>query len=103
MRQENIQRFMTVGLCLIVLIGLASCAPANGGAQYGFWGGLWHGLCFSFALIGKFVGWVLHLINSGWGSWNIGLWADNTTGFTYWLGYFIAIFFLGGGTMAFSR
>ena len=103
MKRFNIQRFLVFGLCMIVLVGLASCAPAHGGTEYGFWGGLWHGLIFSFALIGKVVGWLLNLINSNWGDWNIGLWADNTTGFTYWLGFFISIFFLGGGTMAFRR
>ena len=104
MNKVVLKRTLIFAAVLLLLVGLTACAPKGSSSEvYGFWGGLWHGLIFSFALIGKVISWLLHLINSNWGDWNIGLWADNNTGFTYWLGFFISIFFFGGGTMAFRR
>jgi len=74
--------------CLLILIVIvsSSCAPGNYTShEYGFFGGIIHGIVFVFALIGKLLG-------TGYG-----LYAEHNTGFTYWLGFIIGIGGLGGG------
>lgn len=73
-------------ILFFVLSVFSSCAPEGYTYdEYGFWSGIWHGLCFGFAIIGKIFG------------ADVGLYAENNTGFTYWLGFFFGIGGLGGG------
>lgn len=85
---------LPLGLMLLLMICVVSCAPANASgaeSEYGLLGGLWHGIIFPFSLFGKIVSAILHFINSSWGNWNIGIYADNNTGLTYWVGYIIGL------------
>ena len=82
-------------LCLLFVVVLYSCAPSDAtgiSKTYGFWGGVFHGFIFGFALLGKILSYLLHAINDNWGNWNIGLWADNNSGASYWVGYFVGAF-----------
>ncbi|RFS17614.1 hypothetical protein [Emticicia sp. C21] len=76
----------------LVIIIFSSCA-SNGytAHQHGFFYGVIHGLVFPFALISKLF------------TNEYGLYAENNTGFFYWLGFIIGIFGLGGGGRAASR
>lgn len=88
----NKNRIALIIAVFAILFTLTSCAPAGYSShEYGFFGGIWHGFLFFFALIGKLFG------------ADIGLYADNNTGFTYWLGFIIGIGGLGGGGAAASR
>lgn len=70
----------------LFLISLSSCAPeGETNKEYGFFSGILHGFVFVFALIGKLFG------------ADIGLYAENNSGFFYWLGFIIGIGMLGGG------
>lgn len=84
------KKTLLIVLMLLLMFTVVSCAPSVGGDEYGFFGGLWHGIVFPFALTGKILGGILSLIDRGWGDWNIGLYADSTTG-GYWLGYIIGL------------
>lgn len=65
---------------------MSSCAPKGYTSdEYGFFSGIWHGFCFAFALVGKLFG------------AKIGLYAENNTGFFYWLGFILGLGGLGGG------
>lgn len=78
--------YLQLSLVFISLISLSSCAPAgDSDTEYGFFAGLIHGFVFVFALIGKLFG------------ADVGLYAENNTGFFYWLGFIIGIGALGGG------
>ena len=78
---------MLAGICLLVLLtSLSACAPEGYSShEYGFFGGIWHGFIWMFALICKIFG------------FDAGIYADHNTGFTYWLGFLIGIGALGGG------
>lgn len=81
--KKNLLQFACLFLSLITL---SSCAPADDtDHEYGFFSGLLHGFIFIFALIGKLFG------------GHYGLYAENNTGFFYWLGFIIGIGALGGG------
>lgn len=84
---------LLIGLISVFLIfSLASCAPeGNSYKEYGFFSGILHGFVFVFALIGKLFG------------ADVGLYAENNTGFFYWLGFIIGIGGLGGGGAAARR
>lgn len=89
MRNQKI----VLGLFLLVIVfSLTSCA-AQGYAPYesGFFAGIWHGIVFPFALIGKLFG------------ADIGIYAENNTGFFYWIGYISGLGGLGGGGYASGR
>lgn len=65
---------------------LSACAPEGSTAtEYGFVYGIWHGICFPFALVGKLFG------------YHVGLYAANNSGFGYWAGFIIGLCLLGGG------
>jgi hypothetical protein len=73
-------------LCCCLLLTLTACAPENYTTkEYGFFNGIWHGICFPFALIGKLFG------------SDIGLYAEHNSGFLYWLGLIFGLGILGGG------
>jgi hypothetical protein len=79
-------------LFVFLMIGLSSCAPeGHSSKEYGFFGGLIHGMVIIFALIGKLFG------------ADVGIYAANNTGFFYWLGFILGLGFLGGGGGAASR
>jgi prepilin signal peptidase PulO-like enzyme (type II secretory pathway) len=75
--------------CVILaalIIVISSCAPAETTEKvYGFFYGLIHGLVFIIALFAKLF------------DMDYGLYAENNTGFTYWLGYILGVFIIGGG------
>jgi len=73
-------------LLFLIIVISTSCAPGNYTShEYGFFGGIIHGIVIVFAIIGKLFG-------SGYG-----IYAEHNTGFTYWLGFIIGIGGLGGG------
>lgn len=77
---------------IIALTCLYSCAPKGYESnESGFFSGIWHGFIFVFSLIGKLFG------------ADIGIYSENNTGFTYWLGFIIGIGGLGGGGSAARR
>lgn len=84
---------MAIGILLIfILINITSCAPnEHTQDEYGFFSGIIHGFVFFFSLIGKLFG------------FNIGLYAENNSGFFYWLGFIIGIGGLSGGATSSSR
>jgi hypothetical protein len=70
----------------IIVLFLVSCAPeGNTGKEYGFFGGFIHGFVFLFALIGKLFG------------AHVGIYAENNSGFFYWLGFIFGLCALSGG------
>jgi hypothetical protein len=81
------KRKIIIGLMMLFIVtSITSCAPENHSShEYGFFGGIWHGITWFFALIGTLFG------------ADIGLYAGNNTGFTYWLGFIIGLVGLGGG------
>ncbi|WP_374166535.1 hypothetical protein [Arcticibacter sp. MXS-1] len=80
------KQFITLACLLCLIVITTSCAPAGHTShEYGFFSGLIHGIMFFFALLGKLFG------------FHVGLYAENNTGFFYWLGFIIGIGGLGGG------
>ena len=74
-------------LILICVTSLSSCAPIGYVShEAGFFSGIWHGFIIVFSLIGKLFG------------ADIGIYAENNTGFFYWLGFIIGIGGFGGGS-----
>jgi hypothetical protein len=80
-------KYLKSSLSIIVLILLvSSCAPEGYTSdEYGFFSGIWHGVCLPFAIIGKIFG------------SDIGIYAENNSGFLYWIGFIIGLGGLGGG------
>lgn len=73
-------------LLLMIVLSISSCAPESRTyEEYGFFSGIWHGICFPFSIIGKIFG------------ADIGLYAQNNSGFFYWIGFLIGLGGLGGG------
>lgn len=82
----NKQKTILVLLLIFIMINLSSCAPkGHTHDEYGFFSGIIHGFLFVFSLLGKLLG------------FDIGLYAENNSGFFYWLGFIIGIGGLGGG------
>lgn len=74
--------FLLTSLILVV----SSCAPEGYTSdEYGFFSGIWHGICLPFAIIGKIFG------------VDVGIYAENNTGFFYWIGFIFGIGGFGGG------
>jgi hypothetical protein len=81
-----------VFIILVASLVFTSCAPAgNTHYEYGFFYGIWHGNIALFALIGKLFG------------ADIGIYAENNSGFLYVLGYLIGLGIIGGGGRAAAR
>lgn len=79
------KRHVLLLLLFLIVITFNSCAPAEyTDKQYGFFSGIIHGFALTFALLAKLFG------------MDYALYAENNTGFTYWLGFILALFFLGG-------
>jgi hypothetical protein len=92
MKQIKIQNLLIGAILIFVVINLSSCAPAGYTShRSGFFSGIIHGFVFIFALLGKLFG------------FHNGLYAENNTGFFYWLGFIIGIGGLGGGGAASRR
>ncbi len=84
-----------MAIVMIMMAMATSCAPADYTPhEYGFFGGLLHGAVFPLALTGKILGAVLNFLNDSWGNWDIGMFADNNSGFTYWMGYVFGFMWL---------
>ncbi len=80
------QSIYTALIVLILFMTITSCAPAETTEKvYGFFYGIIHGLLFIIALFAKLF------------DMDYGLYAENNTGFTYWLGYILGVFIIGGG------
>ena len=85
-------QFKKLLIVIVIITLITSCAPSHYSShEYGLFGGIWHGFILIFSLIGKLFG------------ADIGIYADNNTGFFYWLGFIIGISGLGGGGAAASR
>jgi uncharacterized membrane protein len=86
------QTILTLIGAAFLLMFLSSCAPeGNTYKEYGFFSGILHGLVIAFALIGKLFG------------ADVGIYAENNTGFFYWLGFIIGIGGFGGGAASSRR
>lgn len=73
-------------VAVLLLMNLTSCASSGvSPTPSGFFSGLIHGFVIIFALIGKLFG------------MDVGIYAQNNTGFFYWLGFIIGIGGFGGG------
>ncbi len=80
------KNYLQITLMVLVVLTISSCAPkGHTSDEYGFFSGIWHGICFPFALLGKLF------------SFKIGLYAENNSGFFYWLGFILGLGGLGGG------
>lgn len=79
-------------LLVCLLVGMSSCAPeGHTYKEYGFFSGILHGLIIVFSLIGKLFG------------ADVGIYAENNTGFFYWLGFLIGLGGFGGGAASSRR
>lgn len=79
-------KYIKIAVIAILILSISSCAPDGyTSKEYGFFSGIWHGICLPFALIGKLFG------------SDIGIYAENNTGFFYWLGFIVGCGILGGG------
>lgn len=77
---------MIAVIIIATIMTFSSCAPAETTEKvYGFLYGIIHGIVFIFALFAKLF------------DMDYGLYAENNTGFTYWLGYILGVFIIGGG------
>jgi hypothetical protein len=86
------RQLLLSSLIVILLISVTSCAPSGyENEEAGFFSGFWHGLILIFSLLGKLFG------------FDIGIYAENNTGFTYWLGFVLGIGGLGGGAASSRR
>ena len=78
--------YLQILILLLIILTISSCAPEGRTYnEYGFFGGIWHGICFPFAIIGKIFG------------ADIGIYAEHNSGFFYWIGFLFGIGGLGGG------
>ena len=86
------QNLLISVLIIFLMITASSCAPkGHTNDEYGFFSGILHGIVIVFALIGKLFG------------ADVGIYAENNTGFFYWLGFIIGIGAFGGGGAASRR
>lgn len=89
MKKKN---FIAICLFLFLTLGLTSCAPSGyEQSEAGFFKGIWHGFILVFSLIGKLFG------------ADIGIYAENNSGFMYWFGFILGIGGFGGGGSAARR
>ena len=80
------QKVLQTTCVLILFMMMMSCAPKGYTShEYGLFGGFFHGLVLPFSLIGKLFG------------ADVGIYADNNSGFFYWLGFIFGVGGLGGG------
>ncbi len=82
----KITKIALLVVLVLCLTSISSCAPVGYAEEKsGFWCGVWDGSTIIFAIIGK-------IFDIGK---NTDIYADNNTGFTYWLGFILAL--LSGG------
>ena len=79
--------------CLLLLCTVVMSCASKGytSSESGFFGGIIHGIVLPFALIGK-------LFNA-----DCGIYAENNSGFLYWLGFILGVGGLGGGANSARR
>jgi hypothetical protein len=84
MKTKNLTVFAVL---IMIICFLPSCAPKySTNHEYGFFGGIMHGIVFfPFAIVAKIFG------------MDYGLYAENNSGFLYWIGFILGIGSLGGG------
>lgn len=87
------KNFLLIALCAIVLSGCADIQPSIKdcvtGHEYGFWGGLWHGIIAPFSFIGS-------MFND-----SIDVFAKNNNGGWYDFGFLWGVgALIGGGSKA---
>lgn len=83
MKSNNYLKF---GILFLILITISACAPeGRSSEEFGFFGGIIHGICLPFAIIGKLFG------------AEIGIYAERNTGLLYWIGFILGLAVLGGG------
>jgi hypothetical protein len=86
------KHLLPFALLFLVLLTMISCAPLGATEkQYGFFYGIIHGLLLYPAIISKVLG------------MDFDLYAQNNTGFWYWLGFAIGVFGFGGGIFSSRR
>ena len=86
------KNILTAFIAILILTSLSSCAPkGHTSSEYGFFSGIIHGIVILFALIGKLFG------------ADVGIYAENNSGFFYWLGFIIGIGGIGGGASSARR
>lgn len=79
-------RIFSTFLLLFVALSLTSCAPGSDtGHTYSLFSGLAHGFMLPFAIIGKVIG------------MDHGIYAQNNSGFLYWLGFLLGYLLINGG------
>ena len=78
-------KYLNIFLFIAMCIFLVSCADVQqvekciNGYEYGFWGGLWHGMIAPFSFVGSLF------------SDDIAFWAVNNNGNWYTFGFFLGI------------
>ena len=73
------KKIITLTFLVFILLCLTSCAPSGATEyQYGFFGGLWHGIIYPISIWGSMFG-----FNGAIATFN--------TGFTYYLGFGFSI------------
>ena len=88
----NKANYFKIFVFLSVVFLINSCAPeARTTDESGFFSGIWHGICFPFAIIGKIF------------EADIGIYAQNNSGFLYWIGFLFGLGGLGGGGASATR
>ena len=88
----NKKNYFQIFVFLLIVLSISSCAPKGSTYdEYGLFSGIWHGICFPFAIIGKIFG------------ADIGIYAENNSGFFYWIGFLFGLSFLGGGGASSKR
>ncbi len=83
------KHFLKIILLIIVLATVTSCAPDGvSDKTYGFFYGIWHGICLPFAIVGKIF------------KMDVGIYAVSNSGTWYWVGYLLGFLIIGGSGAA---
>ena len=86
------KHLLPLTLLLLAVLSLNACAPLGMSEQrYGFLFGIIHGFLFYPAVISKIFG------------MSFDIYAHNNTGLSYWIGYGIGVFVIGGGIFSTNR
>ena len=84
------KKLILIFICALLLSSCADVQPqvvkCLEGHEYGFWGGLWHGIIAPFAWVGS------------WFSDDIAVWAVNNNGGWYTFGFLFGVGALIGGS-----
>jgi len=86
MKSLKIKNYITAAILILMVFLLSSCADSQSfqscietGHQYGFWGGLWHGIIAPFDFIGMLI-------------WDdVTMYAQNNNGAWYAFGFLLGV------------